>query len=131
MSEERTLSDLTRDLAGNISDLFRNEIRLARAEMVDHAKALASGLAELALAFVIGGAAVTLALVALAAALSMVAPMWASALIAAIVGGVIAYLLFRAGREALSAQTFTLPRTTRSVSRDIDIIKDKKEKVSP
>jgi hypothetical protein len=125
MAVDRSLSDLTRDLAANVSDLFRNEVRLARAEAVENVKDLAGGLARLALGLAVAGAAVTLALAALAAALSMVMPMWAGALIAAIVGGVIAYALVSAGRKALSTKPFAMPRTARSVSRDIHTIKEK------
>lgn len=125
MAVDRSLSDLTRDLASNVSDLFRNEVRLARAEAVENVKDLTGGLVQLALSLVIAGAAVTLALAALAAGLSVAMPMWAGALIAATAGFVIAYVLYLGGRKALSSKTFTLPRTTRSVSRDIHIIKEK------
>lgn len=125
MALDRSLSDLTRDLAGNVSDLFRNEVRLARAEAVENVKELGGGLAQLALGLVVAGAAVTLALVALAAGLSLVMPMWGGALIAAIVGGVIAYVLITGGRKALAHPSFAMPRTARSVSRDIHLIKEK------
>ena len=125
MAIDRSLTDLTRDLAGNISDLFRNEVRLARAEAVENVKELGGALAKLAIGIVVACAAVTLALFALAYALGSVLPMWGSALIAAAVGGAIAYLLVQAGRKALSGKTFALPRTKRSVERDFHVIKEK------
>jgi len=125
MTVDRSLSDLTRDLAGNVGDLFRNEVRLARAEAVENLKERGGGLAQLAIGLVAAGAAMTLALVALAAGLSLIMPMWGAALVAAIIGGIIAYLLVSAGRKALSRPSFAMPRTTRSVSRDINLIKEK------
>lgn len=128
MQTDRSLADLTKDLAANAGDLFRNEVRLARAEAVESIKGMGGGIVRAALGIVLAGAAVTLALFALAYALGEVMPMWGAALIGALVGAAIAYWLVKSGLEALSVDNMKLPRTAEQVSRDLRTIK---EKVSP
>lgn len=128
METDRSIADLTRDLAANAGDLFRNEVRLARAEAVESIKGLGGGLVRAALGLVLAGAAVTLALFALAYGLNEIMPMWAAALISAVIGGLIAYGLVKSGLKAISVDRMALPRTAEQVSRDLRSIK---EKVSP
>jgi hypothetical protein len=128
MQSDRSLTDLTKDLAANASDLFRNELRLARAEAVESVKGMTGGIARAALGLVLAGAAVTLALFALAYGLAEIMPMWAGALIGAVIGGLISYGLIKAGLKAISVERIALPRTQEQVSRDLRSIK---EKVSP
>lgn len=125
MQTDRSLSDLTRDLAADAADLFRNELRLARAEAVESVKGMAGGLVRAALGIVLAGAAVTLGLFALAYALAQLMPMWAAALIGAAVGGLIAYWLVKSGVKAITVDSITLPRTAAQVSRDLRSIKEK------
>jgi len=125
---ERSLADLTKDLALNAGDLFRNELRLARAEAVESLKGMGHGIIRAALGVALAGASVTLALFALAYGLGVVMPMWAAALIGAAAGGVIAYGLVTSGLNALSVERIALPRTAEHVARDLRAIK---EKVTP
>lgn len=124
MQTERSIGDLARDLAADAGDLFRNEVRLARAEAVESVKGMGEGLVRAALGLVLAGAAVTLALFALAYALGSIMPMWAAALIGAVVGGLIAYGLVKSGLKAISVQRISLPRTAEQVSRDLRTIKE-------
>ena len=128
MQTDRSLADLTKDLASNAGDLFRNELRLARAEAVESVKGMGAGIVRVALGVALAGAAVTLALFALAYALGEVMPMWGGALIAALVGGAIAYWLVKSGVKDMSVDRLSLPRTAEQVARDLRTIK---EKVSP
>lgn len=125
MQTERSLADLARDLAANAGDLFRNELRLARAEAVDSIKGMSGGLVRIAVGAVLAAAAVTLVLFALAFALSLVMPLWAAALIGAAIGGVVAYVLVRSGLKAISVDRIGLPRTVGQVARDLRTIKEK------
>jgi ABC-type glycerol-3-phosphate transport system permease component len=89
---------------------------------------MGGGVVRAALGLVLAGAAVTLALFALAYALGLVMPMWGAALIGAAIGGAIAYWLVRSGLKAISVERIALPRTAEQVARDLRSIK---EKVSP
>lgn len=128
MQSDRSLADLTKDLAANAGDLFRNELRLARAEAVESVKGMGGGIVRTALGVALAGSALTLALFALAYALGEVMPMWAGALIGALVGGAIAYWLVKSGVKDISVDRLSLPRTAEQVARDLRTIK---EKVSP
>ncbi len=128
MQTDRSLADLTKDLASDAADLFRNELRLARAEAVESVKDMTGGLVRAGLGIVLAGAAVTLALFALAYGLAEIIPMWAGALIGAAIGGVIAYGLVKSGLNAISVDRMKLPRTAEQVARDLRTIK---EKVTP
>jgi drug/metabolite transporter (DMT)-like permease len=125
MQAERTLPELTKDLAGQIGDLMRNEVRLARAEAMDSVKNMGTGVLRAALGVALAGAALTLGLFAIAYALAEVMPMWVGALLGAIVGGVIAYLLVKSGLKEMSVDRINLPRTAEQVSRDLRMIKEK------
>jgi putative superfamily III holin-X len=125
MQAERTLPELTMDLASQVGDLLRNEVRLARAEAFESVKHMRAGVIRAALGVSLAGAALTLALFALAYALGQLMPMWGAALIGAGVGGVIAYLLVTSGLKSLSVERIALPRTAEQVSRDLRLIKDK------
>jgi Putative Actinobacterial Holin-X, holin superfamily III len=125
MQTDRSIADLTRDLAADAGDLFRNEMRLARAEAVEAVKGMGEGIVRAALGLVLAGAAVTLALFSLAYVLGEIMPMWAAALIGAVAGGLIAYGLVKSGLKAISVDRIALPRTAEQVSNDLRTLKEK------
>lgn len=124
MQAERTLPELTMDLAAQVGDLMRNEVRLARAEAVESVKSMGAGIVRAAIGVALAGAAVTLGLFALAYGLSTVMPMWGAALIGAAIGGIIAYTLIKSGLKAASLDHIALPKTAKQVSRDLRLIKE-------
>lgn len=124
MQTERTLPELTMDLASQVGDLLRNEVRLARAEAMENVKQMGAGIVRAALGVALAGAAVTLGLFALAYVLGEIMPMWAAALSGAVVGGVLAYVFIKSGLKAASVDHVGLPRTTEQVSRDLRLIKE-------
>lgn len=123
MQTERSLSNLTIDLAKQVGDLVRNEVRLAKAEAVDNVKQMGGGLVRIAIGAGFAIAGVTLALFALAAALDEIMPMWAAALLSAVLGGAIGYFLLKAGVKAASDK-LGMPRTAEQVARDLRTIKE-------
>lgn len=124
MQTERTLPELTMDLATQAGDLLRNEIRLARAEAMENFAQMGGGIVRAALGVALAGAAVTLGLFALAYALGEVMPMWAAALVGAAIGGGASYFMIKSGLKASSLKHVALPRTAEQVSRDIRLIKE-------
>lgn len=124
MQTDRSLADLTKDLAEQAGDLMRNEVRLARAEAVDSLKGMGGGLVRAALGVALAGAAVTLGLFGLAYALSETMPLWGAALLSAAIGAIAAYLLIKNGLNALSVDRIDLSRTKAQVSRDLHMMKD-------
>jgi hypothetical protein len=124
MQTERSISELTLDLASQAGDLIRNEVRLARAEAVENIKQMGGGIVRAALGVALAGAAVTLGLFALAYGLSAIMPMWAAALVGAVIGAVAAYVLIKSGLKAASVSHMALPKTAEQVSRDLRLIKE-------
>ncbi|MDZ4690780.1 phage holin family protein [Terricaulis sp.] len=125
MQAERSLSQLAKDLTVQVSDLMRNEVRLARAETIQVVKGMGAGVMRAALGVVLAGAAVTLVLFALAYLLAETMPLWMGALLSAAVGAIAAYLLIKSGLKSLSEDRPALPRTTENVSRDLHVIKER------
>jgi C4-dicarboxylate transporter len=123
MQTERTLPELTKDLASQAGDLLRNEVRLARAEAMQSVKQMGGGAARIALGVAIAGSAVTLAMLALAHALGETMPMWLATLLGAVIAGVASYVLIKAGLKAISADA-GMPRTAEQVSLDLRLIKE-------
>jgi hypothetical protein len=124
MQAERSLSELTMDLASQVGDLVRNEVRLARAEAVESVKHMGAGLVRVAVGVVLAGAAATLALFALAYGLAALMPMWTAVLGSAVVGGALGYILIKSGLKAASVDHIALPKTAKQVSRDLRLIKE-------
>ena len=127
MQSERTLPELTMDVATQVGDLLRNEVRLARAEALEGVKHMGAGLVRAALGVALAGAALTLALFALAYGLAQMMPLWASALIAALVGAVLAYVLVKSGLKAASPDHLSMDRTTNQFARDLRALSRKAE----
>lgn len=124
MQAERSLSQLAKDLGTQVSDLMRNEVRLARAETIQVVKGMGAGVMRAALGVVFAGAAVTLVLFALAHLLAGAMPLWIAALLSAAIGGIAAYLLIKSGIKSLSEDRPALPRTTENLTRDLRLIKE-------
>jgi len=125
MQAERSLAELTKDLASQVSELMRNEVRLARAETVETVRSISGAAMRAAFGIVLAGAAVTVALIGVAYLLEQAMPMWIAALLSAAIGGVGAYLFVKSGLKALQKDRIGLPRTAEQVSRDLRMIKEK------
>ena len=121
------MGELVKQLGEEVSTLVRQEIELARAEMTVKAKRAGVGLGELGS----GGIAALFALGALTtcviAALALVMPLWAAALIVAAVYGVIAAMLVVVGRRQLQEATPPVPeRTQQTIKEDIEWARTRK-----
>ena len=100
-TQERSISDVLQDIVGNIQDIVRSEVRLAKGELREEAAKIKASAPSL----VVGGVAGLLAafFVAWAAfyALSLVFPMWAAALIVAGLLAIVAGVAVSAGIKML------------------------------
>jgi hypothetical protein len=113
-------AELVKDLSRDISELVRQEISLARAEMTDKGRKAGLGLgmfggsAAFALA-TLGGSMATLIIL-----LDYLMPLWVAALITTVVYGAIAAFLALRGRDELKEAVPPMPERTRdSVKEDI------------
>lgn len=115
---DKSIPELTKDVAFHLGDMFRKELKLARVEATESARSLSGGFTLTVSAFVAGAASFTLLLFGFAFALSLYVQMWAAALIAAATGGLITLVLALCARSAFKAKDLSLPRTREQVSRD-------------
>ena len=119
-----SLGDLAGGLAGDIGDLVRGELALARAEFDHKLHSLMGGAISL-----VGGALVAFAgLVVLleggAAVLARWLPAWAALLIVGFVIVLVGGLIARAGLAQLSLKNLTPDRAAANLAKDGRILKE-------
>lgn len=119
MQTERPVSAVLRDIVGNVQDIVRAEMRLAKTEVTEEL-----GRASSAGVLVILGAIMLMfcalfALLAVVYALSLVMPTWAAALIVAGVEGVMAAAFVAVGVRRFRA-TRAAPRTRETVKENVE-----------
>ncbi|WP_106402850.1 phage holin family protein [Actinocorallia populi] len=124
--EEPGTGELIQRATDQLSDLVRAEIRLAVAEVKDKGKRAGIGAGMLGGAGVVAGYGVAALLVAAIAALDLVLPLWAAALIVAAVLLLVALAVGMRGRkEVTEAVPPTPERAVASTRRDINEIKER------
>jgi len=132
--ENRPLSELIGGLVGDISGLFRKEIQLAKAEASEKVSEAMTGVVSL----LIGGVLLLGALgVFLSALVTLIAsfftaggmdPILASSLAAGIVTvivGIVGWTFVSKGLGSLKTSNLNLNRTTTSLGRDANIVKER------
>jgi len=128
------ISHLIGGIISDITALFRQEIELAKTEAGESVQKAANGGAMIAVGGVLalGALGVFLAgvVVLLGAWLEAIGldPMMANvlaALIVSVIVGGIAWITVAAGINRLKTANFTLPRTTSTLSADVDAVKER------
>jgi xanthine/uracil permease len=128
--EERTISQLFSELTKETSDLVRQEVRLAKAETSEKITQAGKGIAMLAAGALVAFAGL-LALVAfLIIALNGVMQTWLAALIVGALVMIIGVALLQKGRNELKAQNLVPRRTTESLRRDGQLVKEHRHGIS-
>ncbi|HYC01771.1 MAG TPA: phage holin family protein [Azospirillaceae bacterium] len=116
--EERPLTALFSDLAGETSSLIRKELELAKTEISEKASQAGKGAASLAMGGAIAFAGVLFLLAALVLILDLVLPTWAAALIVGLVVVGVGYGLVAAGKKKLTAKNLVPKRTIETIKDD-------------
>lgn len=121
---DASLGELMTQLSSQTSRLVRDEMRLAQKEFQESVKhaGIGAGLVSAAGLFAVLGLATLVA--AAVAALSLVLPVWAAALIVAGVLFVIAGIAALVSKKQAEEVTPAAPRTVESVKADIQELKD-------
>ena len=124
--QDRSTPGLMADLLDQVTQLFRKEVQLFRAEMGDKANQAIVAAGSILAAAVIAITALNVLAVALVAALTnagIPAP-W-SAVIVGVGLAVLAYVMARKGIENLKTGSLAPERTTRAAARDVSMVKEK------
>lgn len=114
---DRSLTALLRDLSDGTAQLVRQEIRLAKAETVEGLRQARGGAVQLAIAAGLGLMAAGALLAAIIVGLGdlLDGKMWLSALIVAVVLGVLAFMFLKRGTSALSPSKLLPDQTASSI----------------
>jgi uncharacterized membrane protein YqjE len=110
---ERSVFDVFEDIASNIEDIFRSEIRLAKTQIREEIATSKSSVSLVGLGILSAIFAVFFALVAIVCALSYVLPNWAAALLVALGLAVCAGIVISAGLRRFK-RINSVPKTTAS-----------------
>ena len=121
--ENKPLGDLFGDLAGEVSELVRKEVALAKLEIGQKAKYVGKNVGYL----VVGGAVAYAATLAVIAAIVMlldkVMPNWGAALVVGIIVGAVGWLMISKARAALEATDVTPQQTVETLKEDAAWVK--------
>lgn len=133
-NDSRSLSNLVKGLVSDVSTLFRQEIELAKTEAGERVESAVHGGQMLVIGAIlaIGALGVLLAaIVSLGAAWLTDAgmdPMMANALsavVVALVVGIIGWIMISSGIKRLKTSNFKLERTAHSLSEDANVVKER------
>ncbi|MDT0682769.1 phage holin family protein [Roseicyclus sp. F158] len=116
---------LLSDAMNHVSNLLRNEMDLARAEISENVKRAAIAIGLLAAAGIIALVALNVLAAALVAALAETGlePGWAS-LIVGVALAVIAFALVAKGSHDLKGTSLAPTRTSKNIKRDAEAVRD-------
>jgi hypothetical protein len=124
-TDDRSLKELIGDLSGSISNLFRKEIQLARAETSEKITQSMVAIGAIAGGAILALAALLVLLQALVIALSElgIPPGWSSLIVGVIVAA-IAYFMIHKGTNDLKASSLAPSRTIDSLRSDAQMAKE-------
>ncbi|THA75439.1 phage holin family protein [Streptomyces sp. A0592] len=122
---EESVGDLGAQASQQISELVREEMQLARAEMTQKGKRFGVGGGLFGGSGLVGFLAAQALVAAVIAALALLLPLWASALITAALLAAVAAVMAAAGKKQIGkAGTLTPEQAINSVKADVVEIKE-------
>jgi uncharacterized membrane protein YqjE len=123
---DQPVADVFKRLSEETSNLIRQEIALAKAELAQKAKNAGLGIGLMGTAYVFARLMIATLTAAAILALAIVVPAWAAALIVTGVYGLIALVLVLLGVKRLKAATPPAPtQTIETVKEDVEWLKSR------
>lgn len=117
---ERSIPELLRELSSETATLIRQEMKLARVELVEKGKHAQAAAVSFSATAVLGLGAFLALTAAFVAALSLVTPVWLAALIVAVVYGIVAFVMAQSGKKQLKDVAPLVPeQTADTIKEDI------------
>jgi uncharacterized membrane protein YqjE len=116
---DRSIATVLSDIVGDLQQIVRAEVRLAKVEVQEELAKAKQGAAMLLAAGVVLILALALALLAAVYALALVWPPWAAALVVALVVGATGGLLAMTGMHRLKDVHMAPPKTVATVRENI------------
>jgi xanthine/uracil permease len=125
VQESRSVGELVRDLANDVTNLVRQELNLARTEAQDKLHQTIAAVVAMIAGALLAFAALIILLDALVYGLTEAGlERWLAALIVGGVVAIIGFILVRKGQKDLSATRLAPERTTANVRKDINLVKE-------
>lgn len=122
--DDTSIAGLLQDIVGNIQNIIRSEVRLAKTEITEEATAAGKAAGVLAGGALLGVYAVGILLLAFVYALSGPLPDWAAALIVGIVVAAAAGVMVKMGLERIKNVNPVPEQTIDSVKEDVRWVKE-------
>lgn len=122
---DASIGELMGQLSAQTSRLVRDELRLAQKEFQESAKHAGIGAGLLSVAGLFAFLGLVTVIAAAVAALSLVLPVWAAALIVAVVLFIVAGIAALVSKKQVEEVTPAAPRTAQTVKADLQEIKDR------
>jgi hypothetical protein len=117
---DRSTGELLRELSQQTTDLVRQEIDLAKAEIGEKGKQAGIGAGMFGGAGLFGAGAFAALTAAIIAALDLAMPLWLAALIVTVVYGIVAAVLAQRGKQKVQEAGPPVPEQTKdSVKEDV------------
>ena len=123
-NDDRSVSEVLQDIFGNLQDIVRSEIRLAKTEITTEAAKAASASKILATGAVLLIYAGGLLLLASVYALSTVLQPWLAALVVGALVLVVAAILVSTGRRRMKVVRPAAERTMKNLKENVQWLKD-------
>ena len=123
MANGRSVTDVLQDIVGNVQEIVRSEVRLAKTELREEAAKAKTSSMFVGAGALIGVYAGGFLLLGIVYVLATVVPSWAAAFIVALSLAVGAGLLLRAGQRRFQQVKPTPDRTLESVKENVAWVK--------
>jgi hypothetical protein len=123
-SHERSFSSVLQDIIGNVQEIIRSEVRLAKAEVQQEAAKAGKAAGVLGSGAVLGLYAGGFLLLACLYALELVVAAWLAALIVAVVAGAGAAVLVNAGKKRVKRVDPRPDKTIHSIQENLEWAKN-------
>lgn len=124
-STDPSLTTLLRDLIGDLSELIRQELRLAQAEVGAKVARAQTSVIAIAAGLLSAFCAVLILLQAAVIGLAEVMPAWAASLCVGGAMAVVAIVLMKMGQRGLSPTNLMPERTLDAMRRDKELVMEK------
>lgn len=115
----RSIADVLKDIVGNVQQLIRAELRLARTEIREEVGKASRGITVIAIGGVTAVLGLGLFMLAAVYALALVVPSWAAALIVAVVAVLTAGVMIATGVQHLKQVTLPPPKTVATLQENL------------
>lgn len=123
--QDTSLASLVKDLIGEIGQLIRQELRLARAETGEKLAQAQNGIIGIVVGLLLAFSGLLVLLQAVVIALANVMPAWLASVIVAVVVVGVGFMLVRQGQSNLSPANLVPERTLKAMRTDKDMIVEK------